>query len=119
MNNTLTSIDLFAGCGGLSLGLEEAGFTPLIFSEINRDAAATYTMNRNELLIPNYDDVYTLTNSALEKLTLEWHFPEGITRVITDALEKSGRLGCVQSNITMRVAFPLLKNNTGDNTKPP
>lgn len=43
---TLTCIDLFAGCGGLSLGLEQAGFHPLLFSEINKDAAATYRINR-------------------------------------------------------------------------
>ena len=42
----LTSIDLFAGCGGLSLGLEQAGFKTLAFSELNKDAAATFAANR-------------------------------------------------------------------------
>ena len=28
-------IDLFAGCGGLSLGLEQAGFTPAFVNELN------------------------------------------------------------------------------------
>ena len=41
-----TFIDLFAGCGGLSLGLEEAGFTPLLVNELNKDAMATYLVNR-------------------------------------------------------------------------
>lgn len=43
-----TFVDLFAGCGGLSLGLEEAGFTPLLVNELNKDAMATYLLNRTE-----------------------------------------------------------------------
>ena len=41
-------VDLFAGCGGLSLGLEEAGFTPVLVNELNSDAMATYLCNRIE-----------------------------------------------------------------------
>lgn len=41
-------IDLFAGCGGLSLGLEQAGFTPLFVNELNRDAMKTYLDNRTD-----------------------------------------------------------------------
>ena len=29
-------IDLFAGCGGLSLGLEKSGFHPIFVNEINK-----------------------------------------------------------------------------------
>jgi len=48
--NPLTLIDLFAGCGGLSLGLEEAGFTSVFVNELNHDAMATYLANRNHSL---------------------------------------------------------------------
>lgn len=41
-------IDLFAGCGGLSLGLERAGFTPLLVNELNSDAMSTYLLNRRD-----------------------------------------------------------------------
>ncbi len=41
-------IDLFAGCGGLSLGLEQAGFNPVYVNELNNDALNTYLINRPE-----------------------------------------------------------------------
>lgn len=44
----LKVMDLFAGCGGLSLGLEQAGFTPVFVNELNDDARATYIQNRVE-----------------------------------------------------------------------
>ncbi len=40
-------IDLFAGCGGLSLGLEQAGFTPWFVNEIVEQFANTYKLNHN------------------------------------------------------------------------
>jgi DNA (cytosine-5)-methyltransferase 1 len=40
-----TFIDLFSGCGGLSLGFKHAGFEPLIGVEILADAATTYERN--------------------------------------------------------------------------
>lgn len=39
-------VDLFAGCGGLSLGLEQAGFQPAFVNELNEQALATYLANR-------------------------------------------------------------------------
>ncbi len=55
MAKQLNFIDLFAGCGGLSLGMEQAGFTPVYVNEINNDALATYLMNRREEF-PYLDD---------------------------------------------------------------
>ena len=40
-------VDLFAGCGGLSLGLEEAGWKPVFVNELNKDAMETYLLNRD------------------------------------------------------------------------
>ena len=60
-------IDLFAGCGGLSLGLEEAGFIPVLFSELNRQAADTYRANREGMEIIEESDIYKLTNQKLGK----------------------------------------------------
>lgn len=45
MNKTL--IDLFAGCGGLSLGMEQAGFEPIFVNEINSTFCETYKFNHN------------------------------------------------------------------------
>lgn len=42
-----TVVDLFAGCGGLSLGLEQAGFEPVFVNELNDHALESYLMNRD------------------------------------------------------------------------
>lgn len=46
-----TFIDLFAGCGGLSLGFEMAGFTGLLAIDNWKDALTTYLYNRKDAKI--------------------------------------------------------------------
>jgi len=43
-------VDLFAGCGGLSQGFENASFTPVFVNELNHDALSTYLKNRHHSL---------------------------------------------------------------------
>lgn len=72
-------IDLFAGCGGLSLGFEHAGFTPVLVNELNDDARATYLQNRGHLVGKqpfnmqpelHSSDVNGLTDEKLESVAL-------------------------------------------------
>lgn len=49
-HRTYSMVDLFAGCGGLSLGFENAAFTPTFVSELHHDALSTYLMNRHHQL---------------------------------------------------------------------
>lgn len=45
--NKFLMVDLFAGCGGLSLGLEQAGFTPWFVNEIMEPFCNTYKKNHD------------------------------------------------------------------------
>ena len=44
----MTVIDLFAGCGGMTVGFVESGFTPVLAVEFDRAAASTYAANFGE-----------------------------------------------------------------------
>ncbi len=50
-----TSVELFAGAGGLALGLEKAGFNHLLLNEIDRDACATLRCNRPQWFVAEQD----------------------------------------------------------------
>lgn len=45
--NKYKFVDLFAGCGGLSLGLQQAGFTPWFVNEIEKQFCDTYKYNHD------------------------------------------------------------------------
>ncbi|MDE8761968.1 MULTISPECIES: DNA cytosine methyltransferase [Rhizobium] len=45
-NGKLTVVELCAGAGGMSLGLEDAGYHPLALFEFDKHAAATLRLNR-------------------------------------------------------------------------
>ena len=81
-----TCVDLFAGCGGLSLGLEQAGFRTLLASEINESASETYKANRQKAIAEGLDvvsDVTALTRKgcrALKEQKKVW-LDQGIDQV--------------------------------------
>lgn len=54
-NRRLTALDLFSGCGGLSVGLHQAGFHVLGAVEIDRKAQATYSLNHPEVKLFSED----------------------------------------------------------------
>jgi len=51
----LCAIELFAGCGGMSLGLKNAGFDIVYANEINADAVKTYKKNFPDVFIQEGD----------------------------------------------------------------
>lgn len=52
---TFTTIELFAGAGGLALGVERAGFKTIGLVEIDKDASDTLRKNRPEWRVINDD----------------------------------------------------------------
>ena len=61
-----TSIELFAGAGGLALGIEKAGFNTLGLIEFDKDAADTLKKNRPNWNVIN-DDIANISCLDLEK----------------------------------------------------
>ncbi|MEP3524796.1 MAG: DNA (cytosine-5-)-methyltransferase [Hyphomicrobiales bacterium] len=88
-------VDLFAGCGGLSLGFEKANFTPVFVNELHQDALSTYLLNRHhavggmkfsENLSLRSNDAHDLVGKRLEQLVsdlsaineIDFHFDTSI-----------------------------------------
>lgn len=65
-NNFLTSVDLFSGCGGLTLGLKQAGFKVIGAVDCEPLAVETYKVNHEEVFIWE-KDIRTLSTLELKK----------------------------------------------------
>lgn len=70
-NGAFTAVELFAGAGGLSIGLEHAGINVVIANEIMPDFAATLKANHPHTNVIN-DDIHKIDfTTELRKLGLE------------------------------------------------
>lgn len=71
-NRVYTSIELFAGAGGLALGMSKAGFNHLMLNEIDKDACKTLKTNRPNWNVVN-DDIHHINfkefNGKVDLLT--------------------------------------------------
>ena len=77
MSKNFDFIDLFAGCGGLSLGLEQAGFNPVLVNEIMPQFAETYRINRgldkSSVFVGDIRDLnadFAASKNKFDKITL-------------------------------------------------
>ena len=105
-------IDLFAGCGGLSVGLEQAGFVPILFNEINPSARESYKNYINKKFDPIFiEDVKEISKDIADSLKSEWRI-KGITDV---DLIAGGPPCWGYSNIGHRRTFDTDKKNIGTN----
>lgn len=89
-NKIRNSFDLFAGCGGLSTGLEFGGFSPLLVCELDEYARESFIINRSKKIAGynfsdlkqlHFGDVYSLADQNLQETIL----------FIKELLNKSGK----------------------------
>ena len=63
-------VELFAGAGGLALGLEKAGFQSILLNEINKDACNTLRINRPQWNVLEGDIVHQNFNHLAGQVDL-------------------------------------------------
>ena len=70
MENSATAVELFSGCGGMTLGLKLAGFRVIGAVEIDPLSIETYRVNHPEVLVWASDICNVSTNEIMECLEL-------------------------------------------------
>lgn len=91
--NKIKLIDLFAGCGGLSLGFEANGFNTIGY-ELNEDACNTYNTNLNG-------------NCNHVKLDLEISYPTADILIAGPPCQPYSKAGLKKGQTDNRNGFPI------------
>lgn len=110
------AVDLFAGCGGFALGLEQAGFQTVYVNELHEDALATYLQNHRGQLVSRSDrhsnDILDVTQKPgqLEALASSLKLEHGEIDLVTGGPPCQG-----YSGIGHRRTFDLTKNDIPSN----
>lgn len=79
MDSDMHFIDLFAGCGGLSLGLSKAGWKGVFAVEKNEDAFKTFSHNFNKKKGLKFDWPKWLPQQAISTAELLGEYREALT----------------------------------------
>lgn len=84
-----SAVDLFAGCGGFGLGLEQAGFEAVYVNELHPDALGTYLLNHRGKLVDRKErhsnDILDVTRKPgeLEALAASLRAEHGEVALVT------------------------------------
>lgn len=100
-------VDLFAGCGGLSLGLEKAGFHPVFVNELNKNAMASYLMNR-QVIEPRLSSPEFHVNDIKSIVTKK----EAIKK-ITESLKREFNISIENEDLDLVVGGPPCQGFSG------
>ena len=66
-----TNVELFAGAGGLALGLEQAGFDNLLANDFDKDSCNTLRLNRPDWKVYHEPIEQLAERNLLEELNLK------------------------------------------------
>lgn len=105
LEKPLYSVDLFSGCGGLALGFKQAGISPLLFSEVNSHAAATFELNLGGRNVEKVGGIDELTTSRIKSLLARWKGEGKTVDIVTGGPPCQG-----YSRIGHRRAFRVERN---------
>lgn len=67
LNQQFNAIDIFSGCGGLSQGLQEAGFNVLAAIDSNENSCKSYKINHLEVVVFNAD-IRSIKSNEIKEL---------------------------------------------------